>query len=97
MPVQRVPRYNLLLQDLLKHTDESHPDYKKIQESLAKMNEVATKINESVRKSDNAKRIASLEAKGANFDVRSHFILKSDFILTNFATANRTLFFPTVI
>ena len=27
LPVQRIPRYNLLLRDLLKQTDENHPDY----------------------------------------------------------------------
>lgn len=70
MPVQRVPRYNLLLQDLVKHTDPSHPDYANLQAALQQMLQIATYINESMKKSDNAKRIASLEAKGANFDVR---------------------------
>jgi len=73
MPVQRVPRYNLLLQDLLKHTDPNHLDYKNLQASLQKMLEIAAFINESMKKSDNAKRIASLEAKGANFDVCEAF------------------------
>ena len=27
MPVQRLPRYNLLLRDLLKQTKDDHPDY----------------------------------------------------------------------
>jgi len=27
MPVQRIPRYKLLLTELLKHTPEDHPDY----------------------------------------------------------------------
>lgn len=26
--VQRIPRYVLLLEDLLRHTEEDHPDYK---------------------------------------------------------------------
>ncbi len=34
MPVQRMPRYKLLLTDLLKHTAESHPDYKNLQDAL---------------------------------------------------------------
>ena len=27
-PIQRIPRYKLLLDDLKKHTPEKHPDYK---------------------------------------------------------------------
>jgi hypothetical protein len=27
MPVQRIPRYNLLLTDMMRHTWEDHPDY----------------------------------------------------------------------
>ena len=26
-PIQRLPKYVLLLKDLLKHTDPTHPDY----------------------------------------------------------------------
>ncbi|CAK76050.1 unnamed protein product (macronuclear) [Paramecium tetraurelia] len=33
-PVQRIPKYNLLLEDLIKHTDKIHPDYKNLCESL---------------------------------------------------------------
>lgn len=31
MPVQRIPRYQLLLRDLLKHTDKDHVDYESLQ------------------------------------------------------------------
>lgn len=34
MPVQRIPRYQLLLRDLLKHTEKDHNDF----ESLQKVN-----------------------------------------------------------
>lgn len=70
MPIQRVPRYSLLLNDLLDKTIPSHGDHKDIQAALNQVLAVAKLINESVRKSDNAKKIAALETKGANFDVR---------------------------
>jgi len=33
-PIQRIPRYTLLLQDLLKKTSKDHPDYADIDKSL---------------------------------------------------------------
>lgn len=40
-PVQRIPRYNLLLADLLKNTDESHPDYRNLEKSIEEMKNIA--------------------------------------------------------
>lgn len=34
MPVQRIPRYSLLLQDLLKNTPEDHPDHQNLKMQL---------------------------------------------------------------
>jgi RhoGEF domain len=36
-PVQRVPRYKLLLAELLKHTKETHPDYTNIATALSEV------------------------------------------------------------
>jgi FYVE/RhoGEF/PH domain-containing protein 3 len=33
-PVQRIPRYKLLLEDLYKHTPTDHPDYKSLNEAI---------------------------------------------------------------
>ncbi|CAD8099608.1 unnamed protein product [Paramecium primaurelia] len=44
-PVQRLPKYVLLLKDLIKHTWQSHPDYDSLQESLNKFIEVNYKID----------------------------------------------------
>eukprot|EP00029_Vermamoeba_vermiformis_P007734 TRINITY_DN342_c0_g1_i1.p1 TRINITY_DN342_c0_g1~~TRINITY_DN342_c0_g1_i1.p1 ORF type:complete len:1124 (-),score=402.12 TRINITY_DN342_c0_g1_i1:1319-4690(-) len=68
MPVQRIPRYKLLLEDFLKNTDKAHIDYVNLSAALSKVNEVAAFINESVRKSDNAKKMMGMSSKGANFD-----------------------------
>lgn len=68
MPVQRVPRYNLLLTDLIKHTPDTSTDYNKLVEAQDIISQVGNYINESIRKSDNSKRLQVLYAKGANFD-----------------------------
>ena len=68
MPVQRVPRYSLLISDLLKHTPTSHEDYSNLQTVERQLSEIGSFINESVRKSDGAKRLREFEDKGVAVD-----------------------------
>ena len=44
-PVQRIPRYILLLEDVIKHTTESHPDFAHLQKALKLMRDVALHVN----------------------------------------------------
>lgn len=46
MPVQRLPRYELLLKDLLRHTEESHPDYQNLQMAYEKIRQTTMMVNE---------------------------------------------------
>lgn len=39
-PVQRLPKYILLIKDLKKHTPEDHPDYKNIAECLVQFEQI---------------------------------------------------------
>jgi hypothetical protein len=48
-PVQRIPRYRMLLEQILKYTPESHEDFEDLQSSLAKVSEVAMANNEAIR------------------------------------------------
>lgn len=61
LPIQRTPRYELLLKDFVKYTDEDHPDFKSLCEALFKVQDVATKINESKRLADNLTKIISIQ------------------------------------
>ncbi|XP_018914389.2 uncharacterized protein [Bemisia tabaci] len=45
MPVQRIPRYELLIQTLLKHTEESHPDFSTLLEAQKAVHALAVHIN----------------------------------------------------
>eukprot|EP01105_Mastigella_eilhardi_P012874 TRINITY_DN2934_c0_g1_i4.p1 TRINITY_DN2934_c0_g1~~TRINITY_DN2934_c0_g1_i4.p1 ORF type:complete len:825 (-),score=286.27 TRINITY_DN2934_c0_g1_i4:57-2474(-) len=49
MPVQRIPRYVLLLQNLCRFASKSQPDYPQLVEAFEKMKDVATHINEKKR------------------------------------------------
>ena len=49
IPVQRIPRYKLLLEELLKLLSPSAGDFEAIQRSLLKILEAAVEMNESIR------------------------------------------------
>eukprot|EP01006_Ploeotia_vitrea_P045917 TRINITY_DN66979_c8_g21_i1.p1 TRINITY_DN66979_c8_g21~~TRINITY_DN66979_c8_g21_i1.p1 ORF type:complete len:686 (+),score=380.58 TRINITY_DN66979_c8_g21_i1:66-2123(+) len=66
MPVQRIPRYKLLLEKIIKCTKQSHPDYKSVSNALQQVASVASHINNAVRASENRKVIADIQAKFEN-------------------------------
>ncbi|XP_035738007.1 protein ECT2-like isoform X6 [Vespa mandarinia] len=51
-PVQRLPSISLLLNDILKHTSKSNPDYSALELSISSIKEVMTYINEDKRKTE---------------------------------------------
>lgn len=60
-PVQRVPRYVLLLRELIKNTDNSDNNYKSLKVALAMMEDVGMEINESKRTVENRARAVELK------------------------------------
>ncbi len=53
MPVQRIPRYNLLLRELAKHTWLSHPDFAALDASVERL---AMFLNEKKREAEALQR-----------------------------------------
>lgn len=51
-PVQRMPRYLLLLKELAKYTPTNHPDYGGLQATLEYLNKVLHELNESKRQAE---------------------------------------------
>lgn len=51
-PVQRLPSISLLLNDILKHTNKSNPDYVRLEEALKAIRVVMMHINEDKRKTE---------------------------------------------
>ncbi|GBL95427.1 Rho guanine nucleotide exchange factor 17 [Araneus ventricosus] len=45
MPVQRIPRYELLIKELLKHTNMDHPDHHLLVQAQKEVHDLAVKIN----------------------------------------------------
>jgi len=52
-PIQRVPRYKMLLEEVLKNTHHSHPDRSKLNQALNSVCQAALEINEAVRSEEN--------------------------------------------
>jgi hypothetical protein len=76
MPIQRIPRYSMLLEDLVRNTWKIHPDYENLTKSLTRMNEVATMVNEMKRDRENLDRVFQIYDSLINIKVRlSSFIV----------------------
>jgi len=59
-PVQRVPRYQLLLEDLLANTTETHPEFEDLENALKKIEMIVRTLNESRRSSTNTSTMYSI-------------------------------------
>jgi len=60
-PVQRIPRYEMLLKDLLKCTWISHPDYENLEIAVEKIVEAAAFNNEQKRKAECLMRLLEIQ------------------------------------
>lgn len=57
-PVQKICKYPLQLNELLKYTPVTHPDHVHIQGALDAMKKIATLINERKRKMESIEKLA---------------------------------------
>lgn len=60
-PVQRIPRYKLLLEDLLKHTEPEHPDFENLRKALKSIQQVASFVNEMIREHEQMGEMLELQ------------------------------------
>lgn len=81
VPVQRIPRYQLLLSDFLRHTPETHPDYADLKQVLDKITQVANYVNDMQNIYDGIKKVLEIRKRfgrqltddtGVTEFVRSH-------------------------
>ena len=56
-PVQRIPRYRLLLEDLLKNTPEGHSDHDNITAALSNICSIAAENNEAIRQQEELDKV----------------------------------------
>jgi hypothetical protein len=63
MPIQRLPRYLLLLRDLLKDTDAAHPDFNNINKAISSISSVTDKVNEAIRLAESQQKLLELDRR----------------------------------
>jgi len=66
MPVQRIPRYQLLLRDLLEHTEKEHVDYESLNKALEQIASVASYIEEKTEEAEHVHLVSTIQARFAN-------------------------------
>lgn len=75
MPVQRVPRYVMLLRELKKHTPTDHPHSNELGEAIEKIADVAKHVNESKRKAENLSVLFRIFQKISGLNEREGLVL----------------------
>ena len=60
-PVQRIPRYKMLLEDVIKNTPDCHPDKKSLKEALEQIDALAWHINDQLREHEDSLRMLDIQ------------------------------------
>lgn len=69
MPIQRVPRYEMILKELIKRTSEDHPDYENLKEAQSKAQKTAGALNEHIRQIENETKVVEVIKSFPNDDL----------------------------
>jgi len=67
-PVQRLPRYVLLLQEILNFTPEDHPDYTNMSRATNYVRSLVTAVNDSKRKQEYTTELMNIQISLSNYN-----------------------------
>ena len=63
MPIQRLPRYVMLIGDLLKFTEQEHKDHIDLSQALKTLQQTTDYVNEQKRRAENMDMISKIQNK----------------------------------
>eukprot|EP01130_Rhizamoeba_saxonica_P016523 TRINITY_DN7657_c0_g1_i1.p1 TRINITY_DN7657_c0_g1~~TRINITY_DN7657_c0_g1_i1.p1 ORF type:complete len:795 (-),score=172.85 TRINITY_DN7657_c0_g1_i1:12-2357(-) len=66
-PVQRVPRYRMLFEDILKNTPHDHPDIEDLKQATERILDIALDVNEHIRRTEGEMNLARVVERGGAF------------------------------
>ena len=69
LPIQRVTRYVMLLTDLIKHTEPTHPDLQNLQAALEVIRKLSADVNEAKRKEESMTKLFQIQKEVENCSV----------------------------
>eukprot|EP00727_Mastigamoeba_balamuthi_P002605 m51a1_g12341 hypothetical protein (464) ;mRNA; f:510629-512610 len=84
-PIQRIPRYVLLLNDMLKHTPKMCDDRKKLKKALALLNEIAAEVNQYMKRAEQGSKALEIQQHliGSNvpslLEAHRYFVMEATF------------------
>ena len=64
VPIQRLPRYMLLISSIVKVTKADHPDYQNLNTALGKIREVTDYVNDSIKSNEKMREFMEMVNKG---------------------------------
>jgi len=82
-PIQRVPRYTLLLMELRKNTPNGHKDAALLDQAIPLLQEVGNALNETVAQAANREKMMKMSAGGSLGLVKPHRKLIQEGVLTD--------------
>jgi len=77
-PIQRLPRYILLLSDLQKNTPEDHPDWILLNDAIPAMQSVADHVDKNIHQAKSKQKLVELSSGGASSLLLAHRTLISE-------------------
>eukprot|EP01080_Neovahlkampfia_damariscottae_P010376 gene10376-2905_t len=82
LPVQRLPRYILLLRELIKNTDKSHVDYQNLISAKLKIEQVTKEINEKKRQHEHGQLVkrVSKDLDIVDLDIEKRTFIHEDLV-----------------
>jgi hypothetical protein len=61
MPIQRIPRYELLLKELVNNTAATHHDFQNLQRAVTEVHTIANLINEQKKLNENMMKMIQIQ------------------------------------
>jgi len=92
LPVQRIPRYELLLKNVLKVTPETSSDFNDIKLALATISDIAKFVNESKRSKDTTQTLINV-AQQVKSTYAPHIVCNCIFMCDKHLTVDTYFFF----
>lgn len=72
-PVQRLPRYQLLLHEIVKHTEESHEDFCNLQQCLSEIGKLNAINNLKITEFEQRHKVFLIENRIINIDINATY------------------------
>ncbi|KAH3756732.1 Guanine exchange factor for Rac 30 [Pelomyxa schiedti] len=96
-PIQRIPRYQLLLTDLLRHTSSTHPDHENLEKSLEAVKKTGDYLNEKKRRAESLTKMQEIQESVYGKDIPHFAEPHRMFVREGFAKLVDTRLHPAVL